>query len=287
MSIERSVKFTSKCGTTVGYAIHGTFPQDTAIIDSALDDMSGKLNLVMTDPPYGNIVDDDWDQVGKDDIRFCDWMLNWTNICSSYLDEGEAMYVWGGIGLPNFRPFYRYLVEVENQTGLKLANHITWKKKRAYGVQHNYIFTREELAYLLKGSDIKKPKKFNIPLLATKRGYAGYNAKYPAKSEFYRRTSVWDDVTEIFQGKIHTAQKPTQLYEIPILVHTDEKDIVFDPFAGSGTCALAAYANRRRFVVMERDKTIFDIMIKNILDTTGCITQDWQEPSVEEDVNSI
>jgi DNA modification methylase len=101
--------------------------------------------------------------------------------------------------------------------------------------------------------DIKKPRKFEIPLLDAVRPYAGYNPKYPAKSEFYRRTSVWDDVTEILRGKTHEAQKPKKLHEIPILAHTSEGETVLDPFAGSLMTGLAATSTGRGFVLVEKD----------------------------------
>lgn len=34
--------------------------------------------------------------------------------------------------------------------------------------------------------------------------------------------------------RIHTTQKPVEVYVKPILNHTCEKDFVIDPFAGSG-----------------------------------------------------
>jgi len=108
------------------------------------------------------------------------------------------MYVWGGYGKPGFRPFFEYAHRVESETDMKIANLITWQKRRAYGVQHNYLSTREEFLYMVKG-DIKRPAVFNVPYLDTKRGYTGYNAKYPAKSEFYRRNNVWTDITEILR----------------------------------------------------------------------------------------
>ena len=49
-----------------------------------------------------------------------------------------------------------------------MSNIITWSKKRAYGVQHNYLQTREDLLYLVKG-DIKKPTTFNVPYLDEKQ----------------------------------------------------------------------------------------------------------------------
>ncbi len=240
-----------------GYAVLGSFPEPEVLefIKSTLPD--GKTGLWVCDPPYGNIVADGWDQVGNDDVQFCEWLIAWTQHCAVLSLPQGALYVWGGIGTPRFRPFYRYLVEVERQTPYRLANHITWSKKRAYGVSHNYLFCREEIAYLTLG-DIKKPRLFNIPLLETKRGYAGYSAKYPAKSEFYRRTNVWMDVTELLRGKVHTAQKPERLHEIMIETHTQAGEWVLDPFSGSGTTGLAAQKLGRKFILVEKDPESFE-----------------------------
>lgn len=262
-----------------GFAIRGAFPNPDviqAIHNISPEDRHPRFPLIIADPPYGNIVDEDWDRIETNDRKFCEWMIHWTMYLVPMLREGCALYVWGGVGKPNFRPFYRYLVEVEDRTRLTLSNHITWSKKRAYGVQNNYLFTREELAYFVLG-DPKKPATFHIPLLTTKRGYAGYNALYPAKSEFFRRTNVWMDVTEIFRGKVHPTEKPARVMEIPIEVHTDpvstsidhqnpgdRNSWVLDPFAGSGTTALAAIKLGRKFVVVERDPKIFDEMVARI-----------------------
>jgi DNA modification methylase len=243
-----------------GIAILGEFPNTNVML--AISNYSGTLPLIVADPPYGDIVDEAWDQA-TDDKKFCAWMIEWTKWLEQIVCPGGALYVWGGIGKPNFRPFYRYLYEVEAKTLFNLSNHITWSKKRAYGVSHNYLFTREELAYLIKGN-IKKPRMFNIPLLETKRGYAGYNKKYPAKSDFFRRTSVWTDITEIMKGKTHVAQKPRRLMEIPIEVHTSKGEFVLDPFAGSGTTAHAARALGRKFVVVEKYKENFEKMVESL-----------------------
>lgn len=234
-----------------GLVICGTFPEPE--VAQAIERAAGNLPLVVADPPYGNIVNDEWDKVGSDDDAFARWMIGWTAQIERLSLPGAALYVWGGIGKPCFRPFYRYLVEAELRTGYKLANHITWAKKRAYGVQHNYLFTREEVAYFVLGEDIKKPRCFHVPLLDTKRGYSGYNEKYPAKSEYLRRTNVWSDVTEVLRGKTHVNQKPVRLMQIPIEVHTDLGEWVLDPFAGSGSTALAARASGRKFVLVEQD----------------------------------
>lgn len=218
--------------------------------------------LIITDPPYGNVAKASWDRVKENDHDYATWMIDWTNLWSNILSDGGAFYIWGGIGTPGFRPFFKFLSRADDDLNeLRMANLITWSKKRAYGINHNYLFTREELAYLTKG-DPKKPRCFKIPLLTTKRGYSGYNPKYPAKSEFYRRTNVWNDITEIFKGKSHPTQKPPILSEIPIEIHTEEGEWVIDMFAGSGSTGAAARKLNRKFILVEKDETYFADLVR-------------------------
>ena len=171
------------------------------------------------------MVSNDWDKgITADDY------MRWTNDCLTYLAKGASLYMWGGIGKPHNRIFFEWLSKVEDETSMTLRNLITWKKRRAYGKKDDYLFTREECAWLVNG---EKPKTFNIPLLNEERGYAGFNPDYPAKSKFLRRTNVWTDINELFKGKEHVAQKPERLAEIMIETHTRKGDIVMDPFAGS------------------------------------------------------
>ncbi len=221
------------------------------------------MPLIICDPPYGNIVDEKWDKTKDDDETFSSWMIAWTRGWASCLVAGGAFYVWGGVGKPGFRPFMRYLLEVEQEKTFELANLITWSKKRAYGVQNNYLWTREECAYFVLG-DARRPRCFNVPLLGELRGYAGFNPKYPAKSEFYRRTNVWSDVNEIFRGKLHPTQKQQRVIEIPIEVHTQPGEWVIDPFAGAGTTAMACRRLGRRFAVVERDAKYYESMVARL-----------------------
>lgn len=231
---------------------------DVAVLDEVKRQLGDKLtHVVVTDPPYGNIIDEEWDKWSNGQKTFVDWMLKWTNDYADILIDGGAFYVWGGYGIPGFRPFFEYSARLESETSLRMSNIVTWSKKRAYGVQHNYLATREDVLYLVKGN-VKKPAVFNVPYLDTKRGYAGYNAKYPAKSEFYRRTNVWMDITEIFSGKVHPTQKPLRVYEIPIETNSNPGDWIVDPFAGSMTAAFAARKLDRRWICVERDEKMFD-----------------------------
>lgn len=234
-----------------GICIHGSFGSPE--VGRILQRFEGRLPLIIGDPPYGGIVPNDWDQ----GITSSDY-LSWTRACQQYMAPGGSLYLWGGIGKPGNRVFFKWLATVEEETGLTLRNLITWSKRRAYGTKTNYLFTREECAWLVNGVE---PAVFHIPLLARERGYAGYNAKYPAKSRFLRRTSVWSDITELFRGKVHVAQKPERLAEVMIETHTDEGDTVMDPFAGSGSTGRAARNLGRRFILIERDQRDFELCV--------------------------
>jgi site-specific DNA-methyltransferase (adenine-specific) len=51
--------------------------------------------------------------------------------------------------------------------------------------------------------------------------------------------------------RIHPAQKPIELLEKLILKSTNENDLVFDPFAGSGSCFAACKKAKRNFIGAE------------------------------------
>jgi DNA modification methylase len=93
-----------------------------------------------------------------------------------------------------------------------------------------------------------------------KRGYAGFNAKYPAKSEYKRRTAVWTDIcletdiwpiTEVMRGKVHECEKPAKLLEKIVNTHSNEGDMVLDLFSESGSAAIACQKLGRYFVSVE------------------------------------
>ena len=251
-----------------GYVILGdsTSSDTLALVMSLV----GSIPLIIADPPYGNIVNEAWDKFSGTDVDFATWMLAWTDMWTLALQPGGAFYVWGGIGRPGFRPFLKYLTAVEKDD-FQLSSLITWSKKRAYGTSNNYLFTREELAYFVKGN-AKKPAIFNVPYLETIRGYAGYNKKYPAKDERYRRTNVWTDINELFRGKVHPTQKPQRTSEVIIETHTNPGDWVIDPFSGAGTTAFAARALGRKFVIIDSSEKYVNETIERLNSSKSKVT---------------
>ena len=52
----------------------------------------------------------------------------------------------------------------------------------------------------------------------------------------------------------HPTQKPEKLIAKLILASSDEGDVVFDPFLGSGTTAVVAKKLNRKFIGIEKEK---------------------------------
>lgn len=224
---------------------------DVYDIDSWKEYTHGQpIQLVVCDPPYGNIVKKDWDQ--QQDVKLAADLVTFCKNLEPLCYEGASLYMYGGYGTPNNRAFYRFILGLEEHTGWRMAAHLTWHKKRAYGIQWNYLSTREEIAYCVLGN-IKKPRVFNVPLLDKERGYDGYNPKYKAKSKFLRRTMVWNDVTEILRGKIHECEKPKALSKIIIEASSNPRDLVLDAFAGSRNCARVAEELGRDVISIEKE----------------------------------
>jgi DNA modification methylase len=225
-----------------GYVLNG----NVLDVPKWLMDMHCTPALVIADPPYGNILDETWDKQTEEQL-----LQEWIVLFKNLERFGAPIYWWGGIGKPGYRPFLKFILQVESETSWRMRDLITWKKVRAYGKSTDYLFVREECAvFSIRG---EKYPQFHIPLLAEKRGYPGYNAKYPAKSEYKRRGNVWVE-TELLKDKLHPAQKAAIVCSVPIESHTQKNELVLDLYSGSGETSVQAIKLGRTFVAVERDK---------------------------------
>ena len=76
-------------------------------------------------------------------------------------------------------------------------------------------------------------------------------------------SDVWSDIHRVKHNRdSHPCQLPVHLLERIILMSTDEGDIVFDPFMGTGTTALASKRLGRHFYGTELDAGYHAIAIK-------------------------
>ena len=89
-----------------------------------------------------------------------------------------------------------------------------------------------------------------------------HKGKCPIRGK--RDGSVWQ-VAKVNPNKMqHPTQKPTELFERLIEKFSDECDIVFDGFMGSGTTAIACINTNRNYIGFELDKQYYDIANQRI-----------------------
>jgi DNA modification methylase len=62
----------------------------------------------------------------------------------------------------------------------------------------------------------------------------------------------------------HPTQKPLKLMEELVLKHTNESDLIFDPFMGSGTTGVACKNLNRKFIGIELDENYYNIAKERI-----------------------
>ena len=70
--------------------------------------------------------------------------------------------------------------------------------------------------------------------------------------------------TKIAIEQNHSAVMPLNLPRKILSIWSKEGDLIFDPFSGTGTTAIACIKEKRRFIGCEIDKTYFDNSIKRI-----------------------
>ena len=65
-------------------------------------------------------------------------------------------------------------------------------------------------------------------------------------------------------GFIHSHQKPMKLMEYLVKTYTNEGDLILDNTAGSGQTGLAAKNLNRNFIMIEKEKRFYDMIVTRL-----------------------
>jgi site-specific DNA-methyltransferase (adenine-specific) len=130
------------------------------------------------------------------------------------------------------------------QLGFRVINDLIWHKPNAApnAMHTSFTHAHETLLWASKGRGVRHT--FNYELI---------NAPDPGAQV----SSVWRIRTVPKSEKLHgyhPTQKPLRLVRRALLASTGEGDLVFDPFTGSGTTAVAAKELNRFFVGTELER---------------------------------
>lgn len=226
------------------------------------------VDLILCDLPYGT-TRSKWDSIIN---LICLWQ-NYNNVIKDK----------GAIVLTASQPFTSTLI-VSNPDMFKYE--WIWEKSRGSNFIHSkfqplkthesiLVFSKSPAAYtknknqmnyypqMTKGVPYDKGIVENdwSPLQGEYKKFSGKNEtgkRYPRSVLYFSSDS---DKSE--RG-LHPTQKPVELFEYLIKTYTKEGDCVLDSCAGSGTTAIAAIKNNRRFLLIEKEEKYYQTTNKRI-----------------------
>lgn len=158
--------------------------------------------------------------------------------------------------------------------GFNLHDTMIWEKtgngclgsQNAYGqvFEYMFVFSKGQINThnLIKDRE-NKVKSGKVKVNAGLVDGKGYSRIIERKA-FGKRTNIWRINQQ--QKSEHPAPFPEQLANDHIISWSNENDLVFDPFLGSGTTGKMAILNNRKFVGIEIDEEYFNIAKERIED---------------------
>lgn len=195
-----------------------------------------KVDCVITDPPY--LIDYKTNHRKDKGHKFCKVIENDNNpqlikdlipLLYDVMKDDSPLYMFCGCDHIDF-----FLQEVKRLFTVK--NVIVWDKGN---------HTAGDL-------EAQFGKRYEFIIYANK-GRAVFNA------DAKRLTDIWRVARITGNEQIHQNQKPVDLIAKILNIHSKESDLVFDPFMGSGTTAVACHKLKRRYIGFELDKEYFDL----------------------------
>jgi site-specific DNA-methyltransferase (adenine-specific) len=221
----------------------------------------GSVDMIFADPPYflsnggmtcrsgrrAKVDKGEWDKSRGADLNH-QFNLEWLRRCQSVLKPNGSIWVTGTQHVIFSVGF------AMQQLGFKLLNSIAWEKPNPPPNLSCRYFTHSTETVVWAARDAASKHTFHYKLMRQLNGGRQMKAVWrigaPRSSE------------KTF-GK-HPTQKPVALVERCILASTNRGDLVLDPFAGSGTTAIAALRLGRRFIGVDLDLTSVELAARRL-----------------------
>lgn len=252
--LDRCIKVNSR--TDVESILDKTLLGDTLEILSLMPEKF--IDLLIVDPPYNIDKDFHGNKFKKSaDGIYEEYTKAWIERVLPLLKNTASVYVccdWkSSIVIASVLKKYFYI-----------QNRITWQREKGRGALYNWKNGMEDIWF----ATMSKDYTFNVEAVKTRRRVvAPY--KVDGKPKDWEETdegnfrnthpsNFWDDISIPYwsmpENTAHPTQKPEKLLAKLILASSNEKDIVFDPFLGSGSTSVCAKKLGRHYVGIEQNE---------------------------------
>ena len=201
---------------------------------------NGSVDLVLTDPPYNIARENNFSTMGRAGIDFGEWdkgfdLFSYIDQVARVLNKNGSFVVfndWKNLGdIAKYAESKRF--DTKDMIRLEKSNPMPRNRDR------RYITDYECAIWFVK---------------------TGAKWTFNRQDEKYQRPKF---VASIETG-LHPTQKNLFLMESLVKIHSNQTNIVLDPFMGSGTTGVACKNLNRNFIGIEKDEAYFEIARKRI-----------------------
>lgn len=228
---------------------------------------NNSVDLIIADPPYGQNIRNEkgkikFDTIWKSEKDYLDWCLLWLNESKRILNENGLIFIWGVAPIINeISHILNYKLE------MKFYTQIVWHIVDGLRPTNNYFYSNYQicLAY----------SKNNKELFNSFNNHGGTYNHFTEEAKSYSGKKnmglVWQHCKvskNHKEGTEHPTQKPIKLTNRIIQACSKENDLVYIPFAGSGTEIESCINNKRTYIATEINNdyiiNIIEPRLKNI-----------------------
>lgn len=210
-----------------------------------------KVDAVIADLPYFQVVEDDWDNQWKSVEDYLTWVEYVIITFNKLLKENASIMLFTG------RQYNRQIACILDKYFTE-QRIIIWARKRNINTTRGKALASgyEPICYYTKGNPVFNNLKIKPD--TKRKEYTDGILK-----EGVSLSDVWSDIPALphnSKEKVnHPTQKPIALMERCINICTNENDTVLDFCMGSGSTGLACCNLKREFIGIEKSSEYFEI----------------------------
>ena len=223
-----------------------------------------KIDLVITDPPFAINFKSKKANYNRNASRvlsgyneiesknYYNFTYNWMSQINRILKKSGSMYVFSGWN--NLKDILTAL----DENGFITINHIIWKYQFGVVTSKKFVTSHYHCLYVCKNNNERKffpYSRFDKNAKTTDGKSLHYNDK----------EDVWNIKREYWTGDEKTPTKlPAEIIKKILEYSSEEKDVVFDPFLGSGQVAVVSKMLKRKYLGFEIVKEYYNFAKKRL-----------------------